>query len=498
MIAINGKIIAQGSQFSMHDVEVITAIVNLEDVRQYRGGIASRGIQAANSKMVMRINCDFALTSKSVLLAPSSPIEPKYHKPVEEIAFGPACWLWDYLRRSGMKGFFLPLSGGADSSATATMVGIMCKLLIENIEKGNQIVINDVRRIANYKENEFPKDSRELASRIFVTCYMATKHSSTETNLRSKALAHQIGSYHINIEIDPIIAAIEKVFETQQPTPPHVHPSFGATPAENLALQNIQARSRMVMSYFLAQLSPWSRGLPGSLLVLGSANVAEALRGYFTKYDCSSADINPIGGISKGDLKQFLYWAASAESGSPGYTILKDVADATPSAELTPVTQGQMQKDEEDMGMTYAELERYGALRKIEFCGPISMFRKLACEWPDLPPSVVAEKVKHFFRMYAINRHKLTTLTPSYHAENYSPDDNRYDLRPFLYPSRWEFQFEKIDQLVAQMEEERKLQQVSVLQTTTELKRKAKDDDTAPENSNDNEGERKKLKKDHS
>ena len=33
--------------------------------------------------------------------------------------------------------------------------------------------------------------------------------------------------------------------------------------------------------------------------VLGSANVDECLRGYLTKYDCSSADINPIGGISK-------------------------------------------------------------------------------------------------------------------------------------------------------------------------------------------------------
>ncbi len=31
------------------------------------------------------------------------------------------------------------------------------------------------------------------------------------------------------------------------------------------------------------------------LKVLGSANVDEGLRGYLTKYDCSSADINPIG-----------------------------------------------------------------------------------------------------------------------------------------------------------------------------------------------------------
>ena len=41
----------------------------------------------------------------------------------------------------------------------------------------------------------------------------------------------------------------------------------------------------------------------GSLLVLGSANVDEALRGYYTKYDCSAADLNPIGGVNKRDLK---------------------------------------------------------------------------------------------------------------------------------------------------------------------------------------------------
>jgi NAD+ synthase (glutamine-hydrolysing) len=28
-----------------------------------------------------------------------------------------------------------------------------------------------------------------------------------------------------------------------------------------------------------------------------------------TKYDCSSADINPIGGISKTDLKRFIGYA---------------------------------------------------------------------------------------------------------------------------------------------------------------------------------------------
>merc|ERR1719319_1821120 len=43
-------------------------------------------------------------------------------------------------------------------------------------------------------------------------------------------------------------------------------------------------------------------------------------------------------------------------------------------------------------------------------------------------------KVKNFFSKYYRNRHKMTVITPAYHAENYSPDDNRFDLRPFLYP----------------------------------------------------------------
>ena len=46
---------------------------------------------------------------------------------MEEIGFGPALWLWDYLRRSGARGFFLPLSGGSDSAAVASIVASMSK-----------------------------------------------------------------------------------------------------------------------------------------------------------------------------------------------------------------------------------------------------------------------------------------------------------------------------------------------------------------------------------
>jgi len=39
--------------------------------------------------------------------------------------------MWDYLRRSGASGFLLPLSGGADSSSVAAIVGCMCQLVVK-------------------------------------------------------------------------------------------------------------------------------------------------------------------------------------------------------------------------------------------------------------------------------------------------------------------------------------------------------------------------------
>lgn len=82
------------------------------------------------------------------------------------------------------------------------------------------------------------------------------------------------------------------------------------------------------------------------------------------------------------------------------------------------------------------------------------MFSKLVHEWSaQFTPTEVAEKVKRFFFYYSINRHKLTTLTPSYHAESYSPDDNRFDLRPFLYNASWSWQFKRIDRAAEALEQ---------------------------------------------
>ncbi|KAF8380004.1 hypothetical protein HHK36_027473 [Tetracentron sinense] len=444
-IVVNGDVVAQGSQFSLKDVEVLVAQVDLDAVASLRGSISSFQEQASCKAKVSSVSAPYKLCqSFNLQISLSNPLEIRYHSPEEEIAFGPGCWLWDYLRRSGASGFLLPLSGGADSSSVAAIVGCMCQLVVREIAKGDEQVKADAIRIGHYTDGKFPTDSKEFAKRIFYTVFMGSENSSEATKLRAKVLADEIGSWHLDVCIDAVVSSLLSLFQTLTGKRPHYKVDGGSN-TENLALQNIQARIRMVLAFMLASLMPWVHNKSGFYLVLGSSNVDEGLRGYLTKYDCSSADINPIGSISKKDLRAFLQWAAT----HLGYPSLAEIEAAPPTAELEPIRSNYNQLDEVDMGMTYEELSVYGRLRKIFRCGPVSMFQNLCYKWGGrLTPSEVADKVKHFFKYYSINRHKMTVLTPSYHAESYSPEDNRFDLRQFLYNARWPYQFRKIDELV--------------------------------------------------
>ena len=163
-------------------------------------------------------------------------------------------------------------------------------------------MIPDARRIVGEPEGSdyVPTDARELCGRILHTCYMGTENSSAETRGRAKELAEAIGryvsppfppprahhgpvmrrrltralSYHTDINMDTIVTALRTLFQVVTGVRPRFR-AHGGTDAENLALQNIQARLRMVLAYFFAQLLPWVRGRTGGLLVLGSANVDE-------------------------------------------------------------------------------------------------------------------------------------------------------------------------------------------------------------------------------
>ena len=100
--------------------------------------------------------------------------------------------MWDYLRQSGGRGFFLPLSGGADSSAVATLVSSMSHLVFESLDKikvkaskmtelekyNAKQLISDLCRILGAKDEQALfsaiKRPQDITNRIFVTCYMGT------------------------------------------------------------------------------------------------------------------------------------------------------------------------------------------------------------------------------------------------------------------------------------------------------------------------------------
>eukprot|EP00919_Chromeraceae_sp_WS-2016_P055546 GHVR01132023.1.p1 GENE.GHVR01132023.1~~GHVR01132023.1.p1 ORF type:complete len:720 (+),score=117.25 GHVR01132023.1:36-2195(+) len=465
LIAMNGNIHVLGSQFGTDDVEVITATLDLQEVRSYRSSIPSRCAQGGSLKhSIPTVMANIRVTNNNIIWT-TQPIEPVLCTPMEEISRGPSMWMWDYLRRSGASGFFLPLSGGADSACVAAIIGSMCNILCHSLNNGSEQVLADLCSVLKCTSDSVPREPKQLANALLHTAYISTTNSSEHTKKLSKGISDEIGTYHLEACIDTAVSAVVGVFSIVTGVTPNFT-SKGGTYEQDVSLQNIQARLRMVVSYLFGSLLPYVRGGKGYLLVVGAGNVDECLRGYLTKYDCSSGDINPIGSISKVDLRSFCVWAAD----NLGYKTLINIAQSVPSAELRPLDgspirggkdtkgilfseEGQViQDDEAEMGMTYDELSYFGRLRKIDRLGPVSMFRNLVCVWRHISPREVAMKVKHFFVSYGKNRHKMSTITPSYHADSYSPDDNRYDHRQIIYPISFTRQFSKIDELTQMVE----------------------------------------------
>jgi len=112
------------------------------------------------------------------------------------------------------------------------------------------------------------------------------------------------------------------------------------TPADPLRgrvpLANIKPRLRMATLYYFANALNY--------LVAGTGNRSELSIGYFSKYGDGGVDLLPIGHLVKSEVR-----ALARELNIP-----PEIVDRTPSAGLW-----FGQTDEEEMGFTYKDLERY-------------------------------------------------------------------------------------------------------------------------------------------
>jgi hypothetical protein len=74
-------------------------------VVSFRGAISSMREQAAAAAPPRLVRCAARLCpgGDGAPLLASARVAARLHAPEEEIAYGPAAWLWDYLRRSGAR-----------------------------------------------------------------------------------------------------------------------------------------------------------------------------------------------------------------------------------------------------------------------------------------------------------------------------------------------------------------------------------------------------------
>ena len=198
----------------------------------------------------------------------------------------------------------------------------------------------------------------------------------------------------------------------------------------------------MVITYLLAQIF----AKKSFLLTLACSNSDEILVGYYTKYDASSGDINPIGSLPKIYVNKILEYyghkmlktSTNKSDNKTRVNVLLKTLYAQPTAELQNLKKGKIaQSNEADIGLTYEQIEVIGNLR-AQGMGMIEVYEKVKQNPLFIKngnANYTREKVEKFYHRYSINRNKATIVTPSVHLLP-NPDDNRFDLRPFLYPPR--------------------------------------------------------------
>ena len=332
--------------------------------------------------------------------------------------------LFDYLRKSRSRGFVLSLSGGADSSSIAVMVSEMVRRGIE------QLGIEDFLKKINHTElidkvkGHTPQAAVNLIMNQLMTCaYQGTVNSSDDTFNSAKNLAEEIGAtfyqWTIDDEVNSYTAKIENAIGRKL-----------SWVQDDLALQNIQARSRSPIIWMLANIN--------NALLLTTSNRSEGDVGYATMDGDTSGSISPIAAVDKYFIINWLKWAEKELH----YPALSFVNSLTPTAELRPLENNQT--DEDDL-MPYSiivEIEKE-AIRNHK--SPVEVFNslvKINLEDKELLRSHITK----FFKMWSRNQWKRERIAPSFHLDDFNIDPRTWCRFPIL-SSGFEEELEELNTL---------------------------------------------------
>lgn len=217
-------------------------------------------------------------------------------------------FLADYLRGSSLRAYVLGISGGVDSLTA----GLLAQAAVRRLrDHGHQASFVAVRLPYGVQADE--ADARK--------CLDLIQPDRTVTiDIRPAADAM----------LDEVGREAGDLFDTAR---------------QDFHHGNIKARQRMIAQYALA-------GATGGL-VIGTDHAAEALMGFFTKFGDGAADVVPLTGLNKRQVR-----ALAAHLGAPDDLVFK-----VPTADLE--TNAPLRPDEEAFGVTYDEIDDFLEGRRI-------------------------------------------------------------------------------------------------------------------------------------
>ena len=333
-----------------------------------------------------------------------------HRSPFEEFAAAVPLGMWDYLRKSGARGYTLSLSGGADSAACAACVWLMAHRVLRDLGPGGL-----AERMPQAADLASAKSPAELVHALLTTVYQATRNSSDVTRLAASAVAEGVGADHYEWSVDGVVDAYTSLASE----------ALGRSlswEADDLALQNIQSRARAPGVWLLANL----RGH----VLLTTGNRSEAAVGYATMDGDTAGGFAPIAGVGKSFLREWLRWMESEGPHDVGPAPWLAVVNAQqPTAELRPLSE--RQTDEADL-MPYDVLDAVEQSVVADLDPPQRTLELLRQRFPDHSQEQLAAWADRFRRLWRVSQWKRERLAPSLHLDAHGLDPRGWRRWPIL------------------------------------------------------------------
>ena len=411
LIATGGELVACGPRFSYSDFELTTTVLDItaNRMRQSRTGSYRPNV---DDDAEVCIEVDFNYPAREPMSRPvvESSWEQSDTLKEEEFTRAISLGLFDYLRKSRSRGFVVSLSGGADSSGVACLVAHAVELGIADIG-----LAAFKARLGYLTELGECSDSRAIVSKLLLCVYQATRNSSATTRDAACAVADEVGAEFMVLDVDFMVEGYVGM----------IGDAIGrqlSWAADDVALQNIQARARGPGVWMLANL----RGA----LLLATSNRSEAAVGYATMDGDTCGGLSPIAGIDKDFLRQWLRWLES--NGVAGLSPLPALAAVNvqaPTAELRPHEANQT--DEADL-MPYRILDVIEGAAIRDKHTPLEVFLELRSQFPDYSSEQLGAWIERFFRLWCRNQWKRERYAPAFHVDDKNLDPRSWCRFPIL------------------------------------------------------------------